>query len=89
MEREEITFSINSRDETFGIFEIFVDTINHSLIVFSSGYLTWYCFYIKNSEPIGFHAWFCAMGYQLLLAEGIRIMYIMRFAYLGPSSSKK
>jgi cytochrome b-561 domain-containing protein 2 len=55
--------------------ETVLNALNHSLIAITSCYLTWYCLYTGFYEPTTFHAWFSAIGFQLLMAEGILTMY--------------
>lgn len=55
--------------------EILANTLNHSFIVVTTFYITWYCFHVGFSELITYHVWLTTIGYQLLMAEGILAMY--------------
>jgi len=56
--------------------EIFMNTANHCLIAITTFYLVWYC--LQNYEmtsTLTQHAWVTAIGYQVLMAEGIMTFY--------------
>lgn len=56
--------------------EIFINTANHCLIAITTFYLVWYCLqnYVMTST-LTQHAWVTAIGYQVLMAEGIMTIY--------------
>lgn len=55
--------------------EIFFNTINHGLIAITTFYLTWYCIKSGITTHVSLHAIFSTIGYQLLMAEGILVLY--------------
>lgn len=55
--------------------EIVLNTINHGLIAITTFYLMWYCFRENMFSSRSIHAWMTALGYQLLMAEGIMAFY--------------
>lgn len=56
--------------------EILINTANHGLIAITTFYLVWYCLqnYVMTST-LTQHAWVTAIGYQVLMAEGIMTIY--------------
>ncbi|KAG5676839.1 hypothetical protein PVAND_006646 [Polypedilum vanderplanki] len=56
--------------------EIFINTANQGLIAITTFYLMWYCYQSGSMwSKISQHAWITALGYQLLMAEGIMTYY--------------
>lgn len=56
--------------------EIFINTANHCLIAITTFYLIWYCLqYDSMFTTLTQHAWITAIGYQVLMAEGIMTLY--------------
>jgi len=58
-----------------GSIEIFFNTINHGLIAITTFYLTWYCIKTGFAAMLTSHALISTIGYQVLMAEGIMVMY--------------
>ncbi|XP_070498996.1 transmembrane reductase CYB561D2-like [Chironomus tepperi] len=56
--------------------EIFINTANHCLIAITTFYLMWYCLHNYGmTHTLTLHAWTTAIGYQVLMAEGIMAFY--------------
>lgn len=56
-------------------FEIFLNNINHGLIAITTFYVTWYCVKAGWKGHFSQHTFISAIGYQVLMAEGIMVMY--------------
>ena len=56
-------------------FEICLNTINHALIGCCVFYNMWYFFNYGFDKPHTWHVFWCSIGFQLLLTEGILAMY--------------
>ncbi|XP_070500771.1 transmembrane reductase CYB561D2-like [Chironomus tepperi] len=56
--------------------EVFINTANHCLIAITTFYLMWYCLHNYGmTGTLTQHAWVTAVGYQVLMAEGIMAIY--------------
>lgn len=55
--------------------EIFLNTVNHGLIAITTFYCTWYCIKAGFSHHFSLHTIISTLGYQVLMAEGIMVMY--------------
>lgn len=56
--------------------EVLINTANHCLIAITTFYLMWYCLNFYNlTGTLNQHAWITAVGYQVLMAEGIMAIY--------------
>lgn len=55
--------------------EIILNNINHGLIALTTFYATWYCIITGWSGHLSQHTFISTIGYQLLMAEGIMVMY--------------
>lgn len=77
MEKESLTvFKTQEKPIfTFVNLEIFLNTINHGLIAITCFYCTWYCIQYGFFGHIGLHVMISTVGYQLLMAEGIMVLY--------------
>lgn len=60
---------------TIARLEIIANTVNHILIGITSVYITWYSLKVGFQEYQTSHAYCCTIGYQLLMSEGILVMY--------------
>lgn len=60
---------------TIANLEIFLNTVNHCLIAITTFYLTWYCIKSGFSSQVSYHALLTTIGYQLLMSEGILVLY--------------
>jgi hypothetical protein len=56
-------------------FEICLNTLNHALIAICAFYTFWYVNNYGFDKPHTWHVFWCATGFQLLMAEGILAMY--------------
>lgn len=76
--REEDENGLNRRRRalsTIARLEIIANTVNHILIGITSVYITWYSLKVGFQEYQTCHAWCSTIGYQLLMSEGILVMY--------------
>lgn len=70
--------------------EIFLNTINHCLIAITCFYCTWYCVQYGFFGEVGLHVMMSTVGYQLLMAEGITVMYKQNsYTFLIDSRGKR
>lgn len=55
--------------------ELFLNTLNHALIGICAFYNIWYCINYGFDKNHTYHAFYCSIGFQLLMTEGILAMY--------------
>lgn len=55
--------------------EILLNTINHAIIAIITFYCTWYCIKAGFTSHLSLHTFISTIGYQILMAEGIMVMY--------------
>lgn len=55
--------------------EILFNTVNHGLIAIGTFYITWYCIQSGFSIHTSLHAILSTIGYQILMSEGILMLY--------------
>lgn len=55
--------------------EICINTLNHVFIGITTFYVTWYSINWGFEKDHTYHSFFCSIGFQLLMAEGIMSMY--------------
>jgi hypothetical protein len=59
----------------FEVLEVWLNTLNHCLIVLTTFYVTWYIFYEGFNIYQHYHTFFAVWGYQFFMSEGILAMY--------------
>lgn len=59
----------------FEMFEVWSNTVNHSLILLTTFYVTWYTFHEGFNIYQHYHMFFAVYGYQFFMSEGIMAMY--------------
>lgn len=75
---------------TWANLEIFLNTVNHSLIALTTFYLTWYCIKAGVTSYISMHAILSTLGYQILMAEGIMVLYKHNtYTFFVPNREKR
>lgn len=55
--------------------EVYLNLVNHILIVFTTCYITWYSFTVGFEQYQTYHAWITTIGFQFFMSEGILVMY--------------
>lgn len=55
--------------------EIFINSVTHGLIAITAFYCTWYCIKSGFTSHVSMHTFLSMIGYQILMAEGILVMY--------------
>jgi hypothetical protein len=69
------THSTEKKLSKFEVFELWSNTLNHSLILLTTLYVTWYIFHEGFNQYQHYHTFFAVYGYQLFMSEGILAMY--------------
>lgn len=70
--------------------EIFLNSVTHGLIAITAFYCTWYCIKSGFTTHTSMHTFLSMIGYQLLMAEGILVMYKHNsYTFLVSSKEKK
>ena len=65
----------SSKMFTWANCDIFLNNLNHALIAITTFYLTWLCVKAGITHHFSLHSIIATLGYQVLMAEGIMVMY--------------
>lgn len=70
--------------------ELFMNTVNHCLVAITCVYTVWLCMIAGFWTHLSVHTWLSMIGYQILMAEGILVMYQHNaYTYTVDSRAKK
>lgn len=80
MDSEKSTLSLFKKEKpprllSFANIHITLNIISRCLNAITCFYLTWYCFKVGILSNVSVHAWTSAIGYQILMIEGILVLY--------------